>query len=108
VSAATGEKVWTIFVSAPKGHVKRNALSLLQRLPKWDSIYYLLKAMRDSDEAVARMSRIGIQRWLLRFNRTFSPPSGDQIARVKARLEACGELLDEKTREEILFSIKSC
>ena len=106
VSAATGEKVWTIFVSAPKGHVKRNALSLLQRLPKWDSIYYLLKAMRDSDEAVARMSRIGIQRWLLRFNRTFSPPSGDQIAKVKARLEACSELLDQKTREEILFSIK--
>jgi len=66
----------------------------------------LLKAMRDSDEAVARMSRIGIQRWLLRFNRTFSPPSGDQIAKVKARLEACSELLDQKTREEILFSIK--
>jgi HEAT repeat protein len=105
--ALSGEQVWAIFAAAPRGHVKRNALSLLERLPKWDSIFYLLRAIRDGDEAVAVMSRFGIQRWLARFNRTFNLPSSDQIAKVKAALAEGDELLDEKTKEQILFSIKS-
>jgi HEAT repeat protein len=106
-SAITGEKVWAIFASAPQGHVKRNSLSLLEALPKWDSIFYLLKAIRDGEEAIAVMSRIGIQRWLARFNRTFNLPSSDQLAKVKAALAECDELLDERIREQILFLIKT-
>jgi HEAT repeat protein len=106
-SAITGEKVWEIFDSASHGHVKRNALSLLERLGKWDSIYYLVKAIRDPDEAVVVISRFGIQGWLVGFNRTFTLPTGNQIARLGTALEKCGDLLDEKTKEEIRFSIKT-
>jgi HEAT repeat protein len=106
-SAIAVERAWLIFASAPRGHIKRNALSLLERLPKWDSIYYLLKAMRDGDEAIADMGRIAIQRWLARFNRTFNLPSSDQIAKVKTALAESDTLLDERTREQILFSIKT-
>jgi HEAT repeat protein len=106
-AAIAGKKVWSIFASAPNGHIKRNAFLLLQRLPKWDSICYLLQAIRDRDEAVAGMSRMGIQRWLRRFNRSFTLPSGDQAAKIKDALAQCDELIEERTKQEILFSLKT-
>jgi HEAT repeat protein len=106
-SAIAVEKVWLIFASASRDHVRRNALSLLERFPKWDSIYYLLRAIRDRDEAIAGMARIAIQRWLARFNRTFNLPSSDQAARVRTALAESDPLLDERTKNQILFSIKT-
>jgi HEAT repeat protein len=104
-SYISGEKVWEIFDSSSHGHVKRNALSLLERLPKWDSIYYLVKAIGDPDEAVVDMSRFGIKRWLAGFNRTFTLPSGGQVARLNTALEDCDDLLDEETKKQIRFSM---
>lgn len=88
-------------------HVKRNALSLLERFGKWDSIYYLVKALRDPDERIAGISRLGIQRWLAGFNRTFTLPTGDQMTKLVTALEKCGDLLDERTKEQISFSVKA-
>ena len=106
-SLVTGERIWEIFHSAVTPHVKRNALSLLQRLSKWESICYLINAIRDANEEVADMSRFAIGRWLVRFNRSFVRPTGQQISRLVMALEESGDLLNEKTKEQIRFSIKS-
>ena len=106
-SSISGELVWEIFDAASHPHVRRNALSLLERLAKWDSIYYLIKAIGDPDEAVVSISRFGVQRWLGGFNRTFTQPTGDQITRLGTALERCGDWLDEKTKEQLRFSIRT-
>ncbi len=104
--AIDGERIWEVFRSAAHAHVKRNALSLLERLGKWDSIYYLLRAVRDSDEAIADMSKFSIRRWLAQFNRSFSSPTPEQLARLGIALEEGGKLLDSRTVEQLRFSIK--
>jgi len=106
-SLVTGERIWEIFHSAVTPHVKRNALSLLQRLSKWESICYLIKAIRDPNQEVADMSRFAIKRWLIRFNRSFIRPTNQQVSRLVMAVEESGDLLNEKTKEQIHFSIKS-
>jgi len=53
------------------------------------------------------MSRFAIGRWLVRFNRSFVRPTGQQISRLVMALEESGDLVNEKTKEQIRFSIKS-
>jgi len=105
VSPINGERIWEIFHSAAHAHVKRNALSLIARLGKWDSIYYLLRALRDFDEAIADMSKLSIERWLARFNRNFSSPTAEQLARLGLALEENGNMLDDQTVEQLRFSM---
>src|SRR3954467_15212631 len=66
--------------SAPR---QTNALALMEKLGKWDSIYYLLRVVRDSDEAIADMSRFAIQLWLAQFNGSLSSPTAEQLARFR-------------------------
>jgi len=105
-SLVSDEQVWELFQSTSHPHVKRNALFLIEKLGKWDSIYYLVTAVRDSDEAIASMSRAGIQRWLARFNRSFTTPTDGQLARLDNALEESGSLLDEASQEQLRFSTK--
>lgn len=106
-AVVSGERIWELFQSSASAHVRRNALSLIEKLGKWDSIYYLLRAVRDSDEAIAGMSRFAIQRWLARFNRSFSSPTHEQLTKLGNALETAGTLLDNRTMEQLHFSIRS-
>jgi len=87
-------------------HVKRNALFLLAHLGKWESIYFLIKAVRDPDEKIESKSQLYIQRWLKQFNRGFSIPTHEQLSRIRRAIDECGDRLDESAREQLLFSLK--
>ena len=102
----SGERIWELFQSSAHAHVRRNALSLIEKLGKWDSIYYLLRAVRDADEVMACMSRFAIQRWLARFNRSFSSPTPEQLTRLGNALEEGGNLLDDRTVDQLRFSTR--
>jgi len=106
-SAVNGERIWELFHSSAHAHIRRNTLALIEKLGKWDSIYYLLRALRDSDEAIAGISRFGIQRWLARFNRSFTSPTPEQLARLGNTLEEGSNMLDDRTVEQLRFSMRS-
>lgn len=99
-------RLWEIFSSSSYGHVKRNALSLLEKIGKWDSIYFLVKSTSEPDQRVASRALIAIDRWLWRFNRTFPVPTPDQLTKLSSALNECGDHLDEKTREQLWFCMK--
>jgi HEAT repeat protein len=105
-SSVSGEQVWEIFQSTAQAHVKRNALSVIERMNKWDSIYYLVRTACQSEKDIADISRFGIQRWLARFNRSFLLPTPEQIAKLSNALDECGILLDEQTENQLRFSIR--
>jgi len=105
-SFLSAARVWDIFSSTAHVHVKRNALSLIGRFAKWESIAYLIRAVCDADEVIVELSRWAIRRWLIRFNRSFTSPTPEQLARLKDALAQCGKLLNEATREQLAFSIK--
>src|SRR5262249_10126055 len=106
VSLVSNERLWQIFCSTSHAHVKRNVLSLLERYGKWDSIYFMVKAIADPDVSVAELALLNIQGWLWRYNRTFSSPAPDQLANLGSALQDCGDLLDEKTREHLWFCLR--
>jgi HEAT repeat protein len=102
----SGERVWELFQSATQVHVRRNALSLIEKLGKWDSIHFMVRALCDSNEEITDMTRFGIQRWLARFNRSFLSPTHQQLEELVDAIQQCGGLLDEKTQEQLRFSIR--
>ena len=104
--AINGEGIWKLLQSATNTHVKRNAFSLIEKLGKWDSIYYLARAVRDSDETIAALGQLGIQRWLARVNRSFTSPSSEQLTTLRKALEETGNLLDAETMRQLQFSMK--
>jgi len=104
--AIGGEQLCKIFQAAHLPHIKRSVLFLLGHLGKWDSIYFLIEAMHDPDEEIIARSRLYIQRWLKQFNRGFSLPTHEQLARIRAAVNECGGLLDVSTREQLSFSLK--
>lgn len=106
ISSLSAARVWELFSSASHAHVKRNALSLIENLRKWDSISLRLRALCDADEAIVDRSRLSIQRWLAQFNRSFTSPTAEQLATVRDAFDECGRLLDEKTQEHLRFSMK--
>ena len=100
------ESIWELFSSASHIHVKRNALSLIEKLGKWESIPLILRALSDTDEEIVTMSRAGIARWLGGVNRNFSSPTPEQLQRLRDALLTADNLIDEETREQLLFSMK--
>jgi len=105
-SLLSAARVWEIFSSTAHAHVKRNALSLLGRFAKWESISYLVRSVSENDDEIVELSRMAIRRWLIRFNRSFTSPTSEQLARVRDAVESWGALLDEKTEQLLSFYIK--
>ena len=101
-SLLSPDAAWEIFKSASQPHVKRNALSIIEKLGKWDSIPLLIRALSDVDAD----ARSAIARWLGRFNRSFSSPTRGQLRLLNDALKECDHLLDEETKDELVFSMK--
>ncbi|HEU4770005.1 MAG TPA: HEAT repeat domain-containing protein [Pyrinomonadaceae bacterium] len=99
-------QVWDLFSSSSRVHVKRNALSLIQKFGKWESISYLLRALREPDPDLVTQTQRAIQHWLATFNRSFSQPTSEQVSSLKDALEKCGGLIGDETREQLRFAIK--
>lgn len=96
--------VWEIFKSASQVHVKRNAISVIEQLSKWESITLLIRALSDSDEGIVVMSSAAIDRWMGGLNRRFfSTPTHEQLQKLMDALAECG---DDNTKHLMLFLMK--
>ena len=104
-SSISAARLWDLFVSTPHLHVKRNVLSLMAKFTKWESISYLVRAHCEDDEEIVTMSKFAVNRWLFYFNRSFSAPSSEQVARLREALEQCGKFVDEKAVQLLRFSM---
>jgi HEAT repeat protein len=87
VNSLGGERLWEIYSRCRYLHGRRRALFLLARIKKWDSITYLIQSLSDQDSSLVSLSQRYIGRWLSRYNRTFSTPSKEQLARVRKVLD---------------------
>jgi HEAT repeat protein len=102
-SALTGQQLWSIFGASRDAHVRRNALSVLAALPKWEAIGYLLSALADADEALRLLALRHVERWNARYNMSHATPQPEQLARAEVALPNVAEPL----AGEIRFVIES-
>ena len=100
-------RVWELYQAATDVHVKKNALLLLSKFSKWESISYLVRTGRETDEDIVLASRNAISGWLGDFNRSYATPSAEQVAKLNEALDTCGEFIDEDTHQQLRFTLRS-
>ena len=106
-SKVSGERLWKLFNSSDLFHVRRSALIMIAKLSKWDSLYYLLKALHNSEQRVVDLSHFWIQDWLDRFNRSFVSPTREQVDRIVNAIDDSRNVIPEDSRQALLFALKS-
>jgi hypothetical protein len=70
----TGERLWKAFAAATEDHVRRDALFLIARLSKWESIGYLVEALDNNAEDLRKLAESYLRRWYAQFNSSFTAP----------------------------------
>lgn len=99
-----GPRLWAIYVQSQHVHTKRYVLYLLARMNKWDSIPYLIRSLRETDEHLVELSKRYIARWFARYNRSFVAPRTEQLKALRDAL-ADGSLLVSAELERRLEAI---
>lgn len=84
------ERLWELFRSEARGHVRMAVLRLLDGLASWEKLPYMIRAAADSDESIATRGMISASRL---YNRVFTQPSAQQRERIEASIaETAGKL----------------
>lgn len=100
------ERLGAIAEEHPETHVRINALALLAGLGKWEGIPWLIRAFASGDERVARVAGQHLRRWVHRFNRSFTKPTGPQLERMAAALDTAGAALPREQERVLRFYMK--
>jgi HEAT repeat protein len=106
-SSLTPRNLWNDLVNATQEHVKANLLFFIARLPKWESIYYLIKAASSEDKFTSNLAYQKINYWLSHFNNSFVVPTVLQKADLLNLLAECEEHFDQSMRKEIEYILKT-
>ena len=99
-------RLWAQMLESRPFHVRRNILTLVNHLPKWDRISLLLQATRDSDPQIAALAIRHVRRWIAHFNRSFLIPSAGQIGRIREVLGQHRFALDRSAFRELEFCLR--
>jgi HEAT repeat protein len=99
-------RLWEIFSEERRGGLRLRILTLLSRLPKWESFPFLLQAATDSDEAVAQAAHGLINNWIAKFNRQSTPPSAVQLAKATQMYAICKAALPSAVQRTLEFYLR--
>jgi HEAT repeat protein len=99
-------RLWGIYRGDGRPHVRRDTLILLSGLGKWTSLPYLLRACSDDDPQAANKARDLLQVWLSRFNRSFAPPTPEDLRHAVVALQSAHSALDPALVARLQFTLK--
>ena len=106
VQALGGPRLWSLLDSSNPEHVRECGLLLLERLPKWDAVSYLLLASAEGDESLASQARKFLGKWNARFNVTQTVPTREQLVRLHEALAAVESALPATDIAAMRFAIR--
>jgi HEAT repeat protein len=102
-----GEQIWHVFTNAASPHSRRNALFLIARLGKWESITYLIEALCTGDEELKELAKKYVRRWQWQFNRSFTTPTAEQVKGLSRAISRCGPFVEQPVKELLEYSIRA-
>jgi hypothetical protein len=88
-------------------HVRRNALTLVSRAEKWQSLPAILDAFGDQDVRIAELASGAIHDWIANYNRSYAEPSNTNIERIQASLSKVESKLPKRVTAEIKGCLKT-
>jgi hypothetical protein len=101
------EMLWTVLRDSESRHVRMNAFHLLARLPRWESLPYLMQALAVADDRVVVTARMWLGRWVQRFNKSFAQPSAAQRERIRGLLASYRIALGNELYRELEFRTRA-
>ena len=99
------ERVWEIFSTETELHIRRNALFVISRLSKWESISYLVEALGSNVEGLRNLAGQYVTRWQRQFNRSFPSPTRMQVERLSVALDRPASELTVSIRKQLEWFI---
>lgn len=73
---------------------------------KWDSLGYILELCASLNDEIKQIGNLGLAKWIMRYNRSFTSPSKEQLAFINEAMFKFGNSLRESEREFIEFNLK--
>jgi hypothetical protein len=104
---AVADRVWKLCLDAPEAHVRANCFRLLASLGKWELLRWGLMAAPRSEPEIAEGGRLLVDRFLPRWNSSFTTPSPQLVEEIASLLSRAGEALDPKVNEDLQFTLQS-
>lgn len=105
-SRLEAEPLWTLAADGAAPHVRRNALLLIARIGKWESIAYLVRAQAKGDHAISHLAGSRVKRWIDHFNRSGTQPTKEQLARAAQAVDEAAPTLGKERTRMLRFLMK--
>jgi hypothetical protein len=84
-------------------YMRINALYLMSRAERWESLACLLDSMRSDDAKIAEKSLHYVIRWVSRFNTSFTKPDHHSIEKIRSSIDKASAVLGEKLAGQIRY-----
>jgi len=102
------QRVKEIFDETMLEDTRLKCMDILFTASKWSSIIYILETMLCDDEVIRRKALEAVERWLLRFNRSFALPSEAQVIDIRKLIQELSEILPPRIKGGLLFCCPKC
>lgn len=100
------KRIYEMFFSTDYNHVKIRCATILFGAPKWQSIIYMLLALDCEMEDVQKSTIKAIDKWLLKFNKSFTEPTSQQKEIAYNLVSSYDEYLTASVKKELLFILR--
>lgn len=104
INVSDADTIYAIFKQAIYNHVKINTCVLLCSLSKWNAIMYIIEFCADKDINISTIGQYALGNWKLKFNRSFTKPTKNQIKEIRKAIILFGKSIKESDRDFIEFS----
>lgn len=101
-SIVGADRLAAIFTETPFPHVRRQTLSLINRLSKWQKLPLLIEIFGDSEDSTRKTAENFLRSWLWNFNRTHHiQPTKPELARLLTAMDVHGSQLERRLQSEL-------
>lgn len=102
------DRLETIFSQTPHPHVRKQTVSLINHLPKWQKLPLLIDIFGGPDAETQKLAHYHICRWFQNFNRTHQvQPTKAGVVRLQVALEAHGSKFERTLERELRATVAS-
>ncbi|MBU3143805.1 HEAT repeat domain-containing protein [Clostridium sp. CF012] len=107
LDSSDADIIYNIFKRTIYDHAKTNSCFLLCSLSKWYAISYIIEFCADKNETIATLGQYSLENWKLKFNRSFTTPTKNQVLAIRKSLIIFGTSIKDSDRKFIEFSIRN-
>jgi HEAT repeat protein len=102
------ERLEMIFAETPHSHVRRQTLSLINGLPKWQKLPILIEIFGSAEPSTRKIAENFLRSWLWTYNKTHHvQPTKPEVARLRQAVAAEGSKFEGRLGTDLRALLQS-